>query len=118
MAEDLEENGPKPELVREVLRKYLLFAQKRPRHLALIFSPRFNDAEAFPDVEGTRKALFELLRNVLALELGAEPTASQVHVLWALVHGSAALVVAGQPAHFQQVMQAVDRYFDDLKAGR
>ena len=121
MAEDLDDEPPttaaaRKALVREVIHKYLLFADKRPRHLALMFSPQFADADKFPLVADQHRRLREAMQHVLAMEIGRLPTLSEVHVFWSLIHGSAALITAGQPPSFGPVLQALERYFEHLRA--
>lgn len=103
--------------VREVVRKYLLFAEKRPRHLSLMVSKQYADAGRFPEVARQHAQLRETMEGVLRIELGRKPTLAEAHGFWSLVHGSAVLVASGQAPQRKHTFAMLEAYFDGLRGG-
>ena len=92
----------------ELVSWWVRFAEARPRHYSLMFSPEFAEHRG---VSMRKDALAKRVRELSELQLGKPPTRPQVYVLFALIHGAASLVASGlprQPAHF--TVEAFDVY--------
>ena len=80
---------------------YIQFAVEHPTHYQLMFGREIANPEAYPDLEATGKAVFDLL--VMTVQQGqaenkikAGDPRNLALVAWATVHGVSSLVINGQ----------------------
>ena len=92
---------------------WVRFANARPRHYTLMFSPQFAE---HPEVTFRMDELGNYIRSRAALRLSFVPTRPQIQTLFAIIHGAASLVAAGFPRQSNQsVSEPIDAYLKTLK---
>ena len=95
-----------------VVSSWIRFADARPRHYALMFSPEYAEHDG---VGLRRDALARSLGEFAAPHLPRAPTRAEIFTLYAMIHGAAALVASGVPRPPNQVVvQAIEGYLAGL----
>lgn len=90
---------------------WVRFAEACPRHYALMFAPRLS---RHPNVLRRLSALADAIRDRVR-PLGLDPDGPQLLTIWGVLHGAAALVVAGFPREPGPVLTApLHAWFDQL----
>ena len=93
---------------------WVRFANARPRHYAVMFSPQFAE---HPKVTLRMDALGNYIRRTAEPRLGFSPTKPQVQTIFGIIHGAASLVAAGFPRQSNQsVLEPIEAYLAVLKA--
>ena len=106
---------PRPKPLKEFVNQYLEFAGKRKRHFALMFSPRFGDAQIFPGVLSCQLQLGQATLDLMEAELGSKPSVEDLHVFWGIIHGSATLIAANHVPQPRLLLRACEAYLDGLR---
>ncbi len=102
---------------REVFFKYLLFAQKRPRHFGLLFAPQFSNKEAFPWVALWQEQLLNLMNGCVCAVIDRPSSALEVHVFHSIIHGSGALAASGVCAPVDLMLETIERIAKIFRPG-
>lgn len=101
--------------------RYVRFARNEPSRYQVMFGPRLNVDERFPDLEAAiRLALAPLLRELERAAPGASTTARRDAGigLWSSVHGLSSLVLVGRvPVKEKHLSRYVDALFRPMVHG-
>jgi len=107
-------DAPRARPLAQFIAQYVAFAERRRRHFALMFSPRFSDPEAFPGLAAGRMQLAKAIWSLLEIELGAEPPVEELQVFWGVIHGHASLIASGQVPQLQILTEACGQHLDRI----
>lgn len=98
--------------VRVILSDFFRFAERWPRHVALMFSKQYLKGDRFPAVAAQHREFRRLMEQVLQYELRHAPTADELHDFWAILMGCAALAAGPNRRKRKRAFALLERFFD------
>ena len=93
--------APKRSRVAAIIRAYVAFARERPAHYRVMFGPRLNRDNRFPDLEVALQRAYMLLYKALggtgtSLKANDRDGHDRVYTVWSFAHGYASLMADGR----------------------